>query len=272
LLTPYDPQNLNPYSYARNNPIGLSDPSGLVVADSGGPTCLTLNTCEEETDPGPGEIQLPVSDWSGDPDCDGSSTVCNGIVYPTNNYGAANNVLYVNPETGRVTAYSDPDYVSPEYSWGDFGAKVVKGTANLLILDAVRACTNGDPSCAVEFAAVFFKPVKGLKYADDVIDAASPAIKVGSSGGKTAGERFSKKVRLAVLDENPSTCVYCRMETDRPQVDHVIARSRGGDATVENGQTTCPWCNNSKNNRDFPVNPPPGFEGQWPPPWWGGQG
>jgi RHS repeat-associated protein len=33
LLTPYDPQGLNPYAYARNNPIGLSDPSGLKPAD-----------------------------------------------------------------------------------------------------------------------------------------------------------------------------------------------------------------------------------------------
>ena len=33
LLTPYDPQGLNPYAYARNNPIGLSDPSGLLAAD-----------------------------------------------------------------------------------------------------------------------------------------------------------------------------------------------------------------------------------------------
>lgn len=40
------------------------------------------------------------------------------------------------------------------------------------------------------------------------------------------------------------------------------------DPVSENGQTTCPWCNNSKNNRDYPVNPPPGYRGPWPPWWW----
>ncbi|MFE9814837.1 RHS repeat-associated core domain-containing protein [Streptomyces sp. NPDC005773] len=34
--TPYDPQNMSAYSYARNNPVGLSDPSGMAL-----PECLT---------------------------------------------------------------------------------------------------------------------------------------------------------------------------------------------------------------------------------------
>ena len=109
----------------------------------------------------------------------------------------------------------------------------------------------------------------GTRLAQDIAAKAEmPLIKAGAEGGETAGKAFSQKVRQEVLAENPSTCVYCRMETDRPQVDHVIPRSRGGNATVENGQTTCPWCNPSKGARDFPVNPPPGFEGPWPPAWW----
>lgn len=97
----------------------------------------------------------------------------------------------------------------------------------------------------------------------------APEIKAGAQGGPTAGKPFSQKTRQDVLDENPSTCVYCRMETDRPQVGHAIPRSRGGNATFENGQTTCGWGNASKGARDYPVNPPPGFEGMWPPLWWG---
>jgi hypothetical protein len=111
------------------------------------------------------------------------------------------------------------------------------------------------------------------EVADGTVDAASaagsnPIIKIGASGGDTAGLRFPQSVRAAALDENPGTCVYCRMTTDGPQVDHAVPRSVGGDATIDNAQTTCPFCNASKGARDFPVNPPPGYRGLWPPSWW----
>jgi len=80
-----------------------------------------------------------------------------------------------------------------------------------------------------------------------------------------AGERFPQSVREEALEENPSTCVFCRMETDRPQVDQAVPRSRGGDATIDNAQTACPHCNASKRDRAFPANPPPGYRGRWPP-------
>ena len=94
------------------------------------------------------------------------------------------------------------------------------------------------------------------------------AIKPGSAGGPTAGKPFSPSVREATLADNPSTCVYCRMETSAPQVDHAIPRVQGGNATIENAQTTCTWCNPSKGGRTVPVNPPPDYVGPWPPPWW----
>lgn len=96
---------------------------------------------------------------------------------------------------------------------------------------------------------------------------AAPEIKAGSMGGSTAGKRFPQSVKDETLADNPGTCAYCRMETDRPQVDHSIPMSRGGNATLDNAQTTCWWCNASKGARDFPVNPPPGFRGFWPPGW-----
>jgi len=98
--------------------------------------------------------------------------------------------------------------------------------------------------------------------------AVEPGIKAGESGGETAGRAFPQSVRDAALGENPSTCVYCRMETETPQVDHVVPKARGGDATIGNAQTACPHCNASKGARDFPVTPPPGYRGSWPPPWW----
>jgi 5-methylcytosine-specific restriction endonuclease McrA len=82
------------------------------------------------------------------------------------------------------------------------------------------------------------------------------------------GEGVPQSVRESALAENPSTCVYCHMETNAPQVDHAIPRVRGGNATLENAQTTGAWCNASKGGRSVPVNPPPGYVGAWPPPWW----
>lgn len=97
----------------------------------------------------------------------------------------------------------------------------------------------------------------------------APGIKPGAAGGPTAGQRFSTSVRDAAELENPTaTCVFCRTEGVATHVDHAIPRVRGGNATLENAQLACPWCNLSKGARDFPVNPPPWFEGRWPPPWW----
>lgn len=93
-------------------------------------------------------------------------------------------------------------------------------------------------------------------------------IKPGAAGGPTAGNPFPAAVRAQALAENPSTCVFCRMMTDTPQVDHAIPRVLGGDATIENGQTACPFCNASKGPRPFPVNPPPDYVGRFPPAWW----
>lgn len=101
-----------------------------------------------------------------------------------------------------------------------------------------------------------------------VVAKTAPGIKAGSAGGETAGKAFHQSVEDAAQAKNPRTYVYCRMETSRPQVDHVVPRARGGNATLDNAQTTCPWCNASKGARDVPVNPPPGFEGAWPPAWW----
>ncbi|MFC5286625.1 RHS repeat-associated core domain-containing protein [Actinokineospora guangxiensis] len=95
-----------------------------------------------------------------------------------------------------------------------------------------------------------------------------PKIKPGSANGPTAGKPFPPSVRDAALKENPNTCVYCRMHTNKPQVDHSIARKNGGNATLDNAQTTCPHCNASKGARSHPVNPPPGYRGKWPPSWW----
>lgn len=110
-----------------------------------------------------------------------------------------------------------------------------------------------------------------LGITEKVADVAKaiPAIKAGSAGGETAGKAFPSAVRDAAKAENPSaTCVYCRQEGAATQVDHAIPKANGGNATLDNAQLACPHCNASKGAREFPVNPPPGYRGEWPPKHW----
>jgi len=95
------------------------------------------------------------------------------------------------------------------------------------------------------------------------------SIKLGASGGPTGGQQFSNDVRQQAFDDDPTqTCVYCQTPGTATHVDHCIPRSLGGDATIDNAQLACPHCNTSKGNRSFPVTPPNGYNGPWPPPWW----
>jgi uncharacterized protein RhaS with RHS repeats len=104
-----------------------------------------------------------------------------------------------------------------------------------------------------------------------VTEVSAPQIKLGSSGGPTAGQRFSQQTKMEVIAENNTrTCVYCRQPGTGTQVDHAIPLSRAGNATLDNGQLTCTHCNASKGARDFPVTPPQGFRGTWPPAWFNG--
>lgn len=64
-----------------------------------------------------------------------------------------------------------------------------------------------------------------------------PPIKPGSAGGPTAGKDFSDATRQQALQENPQqVCVYCRMTTSDPEIDHATPKSRGGNATLDNAQ------------------------------------
>jgi RHS repeat-associated protein len=101
-----------------------------------------------------------------------------------------------------------------------------------------------------------------------IIVDSGPVMKPGSAGGPTAGQDFPTAVKKQALKQNPNVCVYCRMTTKRPQVDHIIPKKLGGDATIENAQTVCARCNKSKLNGLYPRTPSSWYQGPWPPPWW----
>jgi RHS repeat-associated protein len=96
-----------------------------------------------------------------------------------------------------------------------------------------------------------------------------PTIKPGAAGGSTAGKPFPEIVRQQAFDEDPThTCVWCGTPGTGTQVDHAIPMSLGGNATIDNAQLACPHCNASRGARAFPLTPPDGYRGAWPPPWW----
>lgn len=179
-------------------------------------------------------------------------------------------------------ANADPvNFIDPSglASLKEYGI-VVRAVALRIVTSLWR--TGRAISCVLIKSASTIAGVLGYDHWADVLDLAErlflrhcvkpPTIKPGSAGGDTAGDRFPQRVREEAFDEDPTrTCVYCRRPGTATQVDHRIARANDGNATLDNAVLACPHCNASKGARDFPVNPPPDFEGPWPPPWWPNQ-
>lgn len=140
-------------------------------------------------------------------------------------------------------------------------------------------CAGLSFASAIPVAGWLVTGAKGARVGGEIADAFTklhPPIKQGAKGGPTSGRPFQTSVKRNALEENRRatpgqngwTCVYCLMRTDKPHVDHVIPKSRGGNATLENAHIACEHCNLSKNNRDYPATPSAGYEGPWPPPHW----
>jgi RHS repeat-associated protein len=104
-----------------------------------------------------------------------------------------------------------------------------------------------------------------------------PPIKQGESNGTRAGLNFTAKMKDSIKKENPDNiCVFCRMTASKDpgmtHIDHVIPKSKKGNATLDNGQVACQHCNTSKNNNDYPLTAPKDFfqtfpNESWPPSW-----
>jgi hypothetical protein len=107
------------------------------------------------------------------------------------------------------------------------------------------------------------EPAIGPAAQDSGIPAGSTA------DAATSGSRITPGVRGQYFEDGaePPTCSYCQ-QNPAEHLDHVIPRSQGGDLSPENLVPACSWCNLSKGARPAPVNPPPGYVGEWPPSFW----
>lgn len=287
-----NPQTFNRYVYVINNPLILVDPSGLQAGSKDdlvpckGPDCSV--SVDRRTNPptvsgrsGP-LIDLVVGPDNGEGDNglatrvganltnDAIKNLLGGFsqrideIQDGSSTGAAN--AAINLMNGAINAsfhaqgiyYGVPQIPRFEYTslaGARFGT-AIEGVA--LVAPAI-------------FGGVFSASgTASLSVVPSRSSTAFPPIKIGSSGGSTAGSRYiSVDVRRQAAAENPyNYCVYCRQQTSNIQFEHAVPLSRGGNSTIENIQRACPFCNQSKGARDFPVNPAPGYEGPFPPPWW----
>jgi RHS repeat-associated protein len=260
-------KNFSPYIYAEGDPVNDSDPSGLMIL---GPIVTDDSSSWHSpgakvskpapAKPAPAPYIPPVFQPAPPPAPPQANSFWNwetagmvlGIVAGVAICAGTAGVGCVVAGAAIGAALSTAGYVADRGGHVET-LQLAEHFGSNLAMGLIPICKGG------------FCKVAG-KEATGALD--SIAIKAGSSGGQTAGKVFPKSVKEQVLKENADTCVYCRMKTDSPQVDHAIPRSRGGDATVENGQTTCGHCNASKGARDVPVTPPVGYRGEWPPPWW----
>lgn len=60
-----------------------------------------------------------------------------------------------------------------------------------------------------------------------------------------------KKIRLQVLRRDAYTCAYCGDVAN--EVDHIIAKVKGGEDVLDNLTAACRSCNNKKRDKDEAV-------------------
>jgi hypothetical protein len=115
---------------------------------------------------------------------------------------------------------------------------------------------------------------EGLFGGRSVSDVATAPEEAGIPAGSTAdvatsGSRITPSVRGQYFQDGaePPTCSYCQ-QNPVEHLDHVIPVVRGGDLSPENLTPVCSWCNLSKGARVAPVNPAPGYVGEWSPSFW----
>jgi hypothetical protein len=109
-------------------------------------------------------------------------------------------------------------------------------------------------------------PVGGTTTAPDTTATEDVPVKQGTSGGPRAGKNFTPKGKQQVIEANRQAnggqvvCENCGVVTvpsqksqqgvtppqNEAQVDHINAKSKGGDGAPSNGQVLCRQCNRDK--------------------------
>ncbi len=149
---------------------------------------------------------------------------------------------------------------------------LAEAAGGLAVAGSVAA--TGEIAGATQIAAAALTPTVEIAAAvatDGVVGGVvvGAARKAGSSGGVGAGKAFGAAVRQDVVAESKAlnsgvvTCAECRTPTvpgakstrgvtppgNEAQIDHVVARSKGGNNTIENAEVVCRDCNRKKSDK-----------------------
>lgn len=135
---------------------------------------------------------------------------------------------------------------------------VASAAADLTVEAVQTAATSG--------AGVLLGGVGRAEKVGETLGGAASASKTGAAGGKRAGQGFTHAMKRDAKLENAAahggqtTCVGCGKKTvpskqsrtgvkhspDEDNVDHIIAKVKGGDGTPANAQILCRGCNLKK--------------------------
>ncbi|MFJ9392339.1 polymorphic toxin-type HINT domain-containing protein [Nocardioides sp. NPDC101246] len=201
LVDPADPASLNAYSYANQNPITFSDPSGLAAA------CIREGTCGASSKGTPqansdgtlnanpfddGYVGTPAAEIA--PVVNPPREVYEQAVAVSNGYGDGKRPDKLFPHQGHTL---DADQVIAAYLgqrpelWSDDFETVL----TVLVFDP-SAC-NGESAAACTFEVVTVIGVtKPLKYVDDAFEIAGKAIKKRPSKTKDAASGVGKTCKF----------------------------------------------------------------------------
>lgn len=172
-------------------------------------------------------------------------------------YARNNPQKYIDPDGKAIDIAIDLVFIA--YDLFDIGRTVVRGQdvsgaqGKALIGDVIGAIVPGltGVGAGIRHLGATAGVARGAtSLVDDLASAATP--KLGSAGGPGAGRVFSRGTKNVELARN-DRCVFCSSKTEpragKPrsaELDHAIPRSRSGNNTPDNIQTTCRTCNRRK--------------------------
>ena len=245
LVDPADPASLNAYSYANQNPITFSDPSGLVAV------CIKEGTCSAS------------SKGTPEPNSDGTLDA-NPFDSPPPTPAQPKDPI----ETSGTAPTEDETVMRPgpmpdPKEWNKplegVHAQTDRWIYNLVIGDAINACKQSADSyaaavmCAFEAIAVVFKPAKGAdkgydayKWGKDAANAGSGADNVSNARrlqAKLAGEELAGADGHAfvkhVVEQGEFPGIRTRAQFAEMIEDTVLT----GERRVRRGGTSAYWKN-----------------------------